>query len=1057
MGVLSSELRSTLQRSVLQARQDSEKAATAALQALRVDDERVTITLDEESKRLRRALRARMRQLGSLHDLVMEVAYEQWHLMLFARFLAENDLLMHPTARVPVTIAECGELAADLGEPDEWAVASRFASVMPPGVFRPDDPSLQVRFAAEARVRLERVLAALPSAVFTADDSLGWVYQFWQTDAKKAVNASGRKVGASDLAPVTQLFTEHSMVRFLLENSLGAWWATRHPDSPLLRSFEYLRRSPDGDPIAGEFAEWPDRVSDVTMIDPCCGSGHFLVEAFNMLVAMQMEESGDDPASAGNAVLRENLFGLELDPRCTQIAAFAIVLAAWKTGGGWRDLPLPNIACSGIPLNAPLDEWRPLADGNTIVEDALERLHVLFREADTLGSLIDPRFAAEGAGPIGRQRSFADTDWEKIAPLLERATRRESKDPTASVLGADAIAVARAADFLSRSYSLVATNVPWLKRGKQTDLLARFADAYAPHARPDLATVFLERCVRLLRSGGTLAAVSPQNWLTLGSFKAFRSRMLGNQLWHVVARLGAGAFETISGEAVKPVLTVTTNLRSRGEFVAIAADAARRAADKAHVLQVGSLIECSQDRELANPDSRVTFVAPRGGDVGLLSDVAESLVGMQTSDDPRYKMCFWEVSRHAPTWELFQDVPTANTTWSGCSYIVRWEQGHGPLASISVAWKGRNAWGRPGVIVARFGQFLASLYHGGKFHQNAAVVVPHDPALVPAILAFCQSSEFELSVREIDQKMNVTNATLVKVPFDPGRWTKEAEKAEPLGEPNSVDPRQWMFGGNPSEATIPLQVAVARLLGYRWPAQQPDAIDELVDTDGVVPIPAMAGELGASERLRRILERSYGGAFTPGLLDRILADSGDGARSLEAWLRDNFFEQHLREFQNRPFIWQIWDGRKDGFSALGNYHRLDRRLLEKITFALLGSWIEMQAAEARSGVTGADLRLAAAKELQRRLQLVLEGESPLDVFVRWKPTREQSIGWDRDINDGVRLNIRPFVEADVLRVSAKRMRSLIKWGTDRGKEADGSTRDNDVHLTLAEKHAARAS
>ncbi len=1057
MAVLSSELRSTLQRSLLQARQDSEKAATAALQALRVDDERVTIALDEDSKRLRRALRARMRQLGSLHDLVMEVAYEQWHLMLFARFLAENDLLMHPTARVPVTIAECGELAAELGEPDEWAVASRFASVMLPGVFRPDDPSLQVRFAAEARVRLERVLAALPSAAFTADDSLGWVYQFWQTDEKKAVNASGRKVDASDLAPVTQLFTEHYMVRFLLQNSLGAWWATRHPDSPLLRSFEYLRRSPDGDPIAGEFAEWPDRVSDVTVIDPCCGSGHFLVEAFNLLVAMQMEESGDDPASAANAVLRENLFGLELDPRCTQIAAFAIVLATWKTGGGWRDVPLPNIACSGVPLNAPLDEWRPLAEGNTIVEDALERLHVLFGEADTLGSLIDPRFAAEGAGFIDRQRSFADTDWEEIAPLLHRATRAESQDPTASVLGADAVAVARAADFLSRRYWLVATNVPWLKRGNQAERLTRYCEAYSKDARADLATVFLDRCVRLLPHGGTLAAVSPQSWLTLGSFKQFRERLLRNQRWHLVARLGSGAFETISGEAVKPVLTISTNLRMPGTYFAIAADGAPSLAAKACALETGPLIEASQERELFNPDSRVTFVAPSSAGLPLLSDIAEGLVGMQTSDDPRYKMFFWEVSEHAPTWELLQDVPTANTTWSGCSNIVRWEQGRGPLASISVAWKGRSAWGRPAVIVARFGQFYAALYHGGKFHQNAAVIVPHNPSLVPAILAYCQSAEFEVAVREIDQQMKVTNASLVKVPFDADRWAEVADDSVVVLEPASDQPAQWMFAGWPAESSSPLQVAVARLLGYRWPAQQPDAIDQLVDTDGVAPIPAMAGELGASERLRRILERSYGGAFTPGLLDRMLADSGDGARSLEAWLRDGFFEQHLREFQNRPFVWQIWDGRKDGFSALVNYHRLDRRLLEKITFALLGSWIETQAAEARSGVTGADLRLAAAKELQRRLQLVLEGESPFDVFVRWKPTREQSIGWGSDLNDGVRLNIRPFVEADVLRVSARRMRSLIKWGTDRGKEADGSTRDNDVHLTLAEKHEARAS
>ena len=99
-------------------------------------------------------------------------------------------------------------------------------------------------------------MTALPAEVFAADDALGWVYQYWQKDKKDEVNASERKIGGADLAPVTQLFTENYMVRFLLENSLGAWWATRHPKSPLVNEFEYLRldeigRPPSGTSVAG--------------------------------------------------------------------------------------------------------------------------------------------------------------------------------------------------------------------------------------------------------------------------------------------------------------------------------------------------------------------------------------------------------------------------------------------------------------------------------------------------------------------------------------------------------------------------------------------------------------------------------------------------------------------------------------------------------------------------------------------------------------------------------------------------------------------------------------
>ncbi len=233
--------------------------------------------LTEEQAQLRRGLRAKQRQLGGeIEVLIWDAAYEQWHRLLFARFLAENGLLRHPEFGVPVTLVECTELADDLGEPDGWSVAARFAAEILPGLFRLEDPCVQLRLAPEHRAALEKIVAGLPIEVFAADDSLGWVYQYWQAERKDEVNASGEKIGGADLGPVTQLFTENYMVRFLLENSLGAWWAARHPDSLLIQDFEYLRFDENGEPAAGNFDDWPDRVAEVTVMDPCCGSGHFL-------------------------------------------------------------------------------------------------------------------------------------------------------------------------------------------------------------------------------------------------------------------------------------------------------------------------------------------------------------------------------------------------------------------------------------------------------------------------------------------------------------------------------------------------------------------------------------------------------------------------------------------------------------------------------------------------------------------------------------------------------------------------------------------------------------
>ena len=193
-----------------------------------------------------------------------------------------------------------------------------------------------------------------------------------------------------------------------------------------------------------------------------------------------------------------------------------------------------------------------------------------------------------------------------------------------------------------------------------------------------------------------------------------------------------------------------------------------------------------------------------------------------------------------------------------------------------------------------------------------------------------------------------------------------------------------------------------------------------------------------------------------------LAASDHAGKTLETWLRDKFFAQHCKLFQHRPFVWQIWDGLKDGFSALVNYHTLDYKKLETLIYTYLGDWISRQKLDLAKKVDGAQEKIDAAERLKKKLELILQGEAPYDIFVRWKPLAEQSIGWNPDLNDGVRLNIRPFITAEVLRFN-KKPQINIKWDKDRGKDVEtapwyktfGGERINDHHLTLEEKMKAR--
>lgn len=1096
MKALSATLRSQLERTVIAARDAAEAGAAAALERLAVDKPEAFSHMTASERELRKKLRARGRQLGDEREknggqgiwhLHRECAYEVWHQMLFARFLAENHLLMHPDG-VPVTLEECDELAKEQGT-DGWTLAARYASQMLPQIFRPEDPLLQITLAPEDKQALEGLLAALPQEVFTADDSLGWVYQFWQGREKDSVNASGETIGADELPAVTQLFTEEYMVLFLLHNTIGAWRAgkvlaeemgkgqDRSEDDWRAKvavpgyDFDYLRFLPDGRPAAGTFSGWPKRAADLKILDPCCGSGHFLVAAFDIMVRIRKEEDGLSPGDACAAVLRDNLHGLEIDERCCQIAAFALALAAWKhpEAGGYRSLPDIRVACTGIGPQATEEQWLKLAEqsripthkgGEESIRNGLANLHKLFSQAPTLGSLI---------APSQLSADLIAVDYETLRPHLSASLIAEQVDEDAREQAVAAAGMVLAADLLANDYHLVITNVPYLGRRRQDDALRNFCHARCADGETDLATVFVDRCFDFSRVGGSFALVTPQNWLFMGTYEKFRKRFLKAAEWGVVARLGPHAFETITGEVVNVCLIVLTRQKPAPGHVFVGVEVAEEQTptDKAKSLRAKQIHVVTQEGQLANPDARITFEEHGRGE--LLSTFGFSPNGLHGGDSQRFRICFWELAMVPEWWRPLQGTVDETTFFGGREALFYWPENGGlhrnnPRARI----QGDEAWGRSGVVVSLMSHLPATLYSGEMFDMSCSPIVPRDPTDLPAIWAFCSSSEFNSEVRKVDQALKVTNATIVKIPFDRSKWKRVADELFPEGlpKPYSDDATQWLFHGRPEASPSPLHVAVARLLGYRWPAELDakmslsirardlvKSCDELLrfaDVDGVVCIPAVAGEEPASDRLLALLSACG-----------IKPD-----HDLDDWLRDRFFEEHCRIFQQRPFIWQIWDGRKkDGFNALVNYHKLDRKGLEKLIYTYLGDWIGRQKAAEQRGESGSEARRLAAENLQERLKKILEGEKPYDIFVRWKPLEEQAIGWEPDLNDGVRMNIRPFVEAGVVRKNPN-----IKWTKDRGKEPerdrhqypwfwDGSTftgdRLNDVHLTLAEKRAAR--
>ena len=443
---LTRDQRKLLSDITLGARDVAEKAARAALENLAVHEHEYRGHMTVDQRQIRNRLRARGRALGDRLDqrtgtqvidyLAESAAYEHWHRLLFTRFLAENHLLHtdEVLGTVPVTLEECDELAAELDARDGFDLACRFASQTLPGIFRRDDPVLELRLAPNHEVQLRQLLDRLPAELFRADDALGWTYQFWQTKRKDEINKSGVKIGADELPAVTQLFTEDYMVEFLLHNTLGAWWvgkqgpiradteaqaraafALPERDGMPALTWDYLRFIQDEDeawrPAAGTFDGWPRCAAEIRFLDPCMGSGHFLVFALPIFARLRMEEEGLGVAEAVAAVQRDNLFGLEIDPRCTQIGAFNLALAAWRRVGH-RKLPAMNLACSGLAPNTREADWLAIAGDDEKLQNGMERLYRLFQKAAVLGSLINPR-AGEG--------DLLEAAFHELQPLLEKA------------------------------------------------------------------------------------------------------------------------------------------------------------------------------------------------------------------------------------------------------------------------------------------------------------------------------------------------------------------------------------------------------------------------------------------------------------------------------------------------------------------------------------------------------------------------------------------------------------------------------------------------------------
>ena len=369
---------------------------------------------------------------------------------------------------------------------------------------------------------------------------IGWLYQFYISEKKDQVFAGlkkKQKITTENIPAATQLFTPHWIVRYLVENSLGRLWMLNHPGSKLTDKMEYYIPS---DEIETDFLQ-VKTPEEIKICDNACGSGHMLVYAFDLLYAIY-EEEGYEPSEIPEKILTHNLYGIEIDERAGELAAFALTMKAREKYRRFLRKPVqPNI-CVLQPIELTDDELSDYMDfvGRDLFTVPLLETLNQFKEADNFGSLIRP----------------VVTD---VGNMLKRLKKKKPGTLFIREIHQNVLQVVKQADYLSPKYHVVVANPPYMgSKGMNGQLSAWVKENY-PNSKSDLFAAFIKRNLDLALEKGMVAMITMQSWMFLLSFENLRNRILEQNTILSMAHLGARAFDSISGEVVSTTAFVLEN------------------------------------------------------------------------------------------------------------------------------------------------------------------------------------------------------------------------------------------------------------------------------------------------------------------------------------------------------------------------------------------------------------------------------------------------------------------------------------------------------------------
>lgn len=467
---------------------------------------------------------------------------------------------------------------------------------------------------------------------------IGWLYQFYISEKKDEVFKKfkkNQKAEAEDIPAATQIFTPNWIVKYMVQNTVGQIWLDFKPDSQILGKMEYLVQS-DKKRATGN-QQLITEVAHLKLLDPACGSGHILVEGFDLLYEMYLEEYYN-PSEAVESILKNNLFGLDIDLRAVQLARFAVLLkAATKDPDILKIEILPEIY--SMPEPDPFTKQEVI---DFLGKDDKEHI-------DKLVSSLDLMQQAQNLGSI---MVFDNTE-ELKKLIIERSQyflNKTFKTTSEEIIFIKIQPFLKVLILMSNHYEAIATNPPYMGKNSMNNQLKEYVFEYYPLTRNDLFAVFFENCLRFTTESGFLSLITQQSWMFISTFSLFREWLIPQHYIKSLVHLGLGVFKELNTKVVQSTMfTLIKGMKPNinGQYLDLAS-LKQTESKEIHFNDKNRTYYSSQPNFLKIPGSPIAYWADDKTFTLFLekkiSDYSTIFQGMITGNNDKYVRYWFEVS-----------------------------------------------------------------------------------------------------------------------------------------------------------------------------------------------------------------------------------------------------------------------------------------------------------------------------------------------------------------------------------------------------------------------------